>query len=338
MTNKNFDVVGLGSALLDLLIEVDDSVLDDFNLKKGDMHLIDEEKIISILGKIDNSNIKKCAGGSCANTVAGVAYLGGKGVFCGVIGDEEYGVTYENSLKSNNLKTNLSKHEDNTGFAITFITPDSQRTFATYLGAAIGFRKDHVNLDDIINSKVLHIEGYQLEDPQIRDAVLMAMQVAKENGTKVSIDLADPNLISRIYDDLKVIVEDYADIVFVNEDEAKEFTQKEEIDALHEISKHCEIAIVKVGSRGSFIKTCGEVFYIDAQKVDVVDTTGAGDMYAAGFLYGITNGKGIEEAGNLGSKYAGKVVSQIGARLDFDEKKEKLVENEILEKIIVNNN
>lgn len=317
MVEKTIDVIGLGNPLLDLLIEVEDLFLDEINFEKGGMHLIDEEKSEEILKTLSESKIVQCAGGSCANTVAGVAYLGGKSAFCGVIGDDEHGKTYEVSLSNENLKSNLVKLDKKTGHAIALITPDSERTMMVHLGAAIEFKKHHVIESDIKDAKVFHIEAYQLEGDGSKEAVLHATKIAKENGTKVSIDLADSFLIERNFDLFKDIVENYADIVFMNETEAKAFTGfDDEKKALDYLGQFCEIAIVKIGSKGSLIKKDGVVYEIEPVLVDCVDTTGAGDNYASGVLYGITNGLSIEESGKLGSAHAAKVVAQIGARLN----------------------
>lgn len=312
---KTIDVIGLGNALLDLLVEVEDYFLEELNLEKGGMFLTDAEKSEEILNLIKDKKIIKCAGGSCANTIAGVAYLGGKSAFCGVIGDDEHGKTYEFTLGNENLKRNLSRHSLKTGHAIALITPDAERTFSVHLGAAIEFRKHHVIEEDIIKSKILHIEAYQLEGDSY-EAVMYAIKIAKQNNTKISIDLADSALIERNFEIFKEIVEEHADIVFVNEDEAKSFTGFDvEEEALEYLSKFCEVAIVKIGSKGSLIKKDGIIYRINAEQVKAIDTTGAGDMYAAGILYGIAKELDLKEAGKIASENAAKVVCKIGARL-----------------------
>jgi len=320
---KKYDVAGIGSPLLDFIFEVDDRILAEMGLKKGQMHLIDEEKSKEILQKLEKYEVKTAPGGSAANTLAGVSVLGGSAVFLGKIGKDKHGNIYEQKTNDDGVNIKLSKHNDAvTGHAITFITPDSERTFATHLGAALYFRKEDVFEEEIKESKILHIEGYQLEDPELKAASIHAMKTAKENDVKISIDLADPGLIGRNLGALKQLVKDYADIIFVNEAEAEAFTDKKEEEALHEIYNMCEIAVVKLGSEGSLIKANDKVYRISINKVEVVNTNGAGDAYAAGILYSIANNIDMEKAGKIAAYISSKVVANTGARLDKNIKEE----------------
>ncbi|MBN2111571.1 adenosine kinase [Candidatus Woesearchaeota archaeon] len=316
---KKYDIFGIGSALMDFLIEVEDNVLVEMDMKKGEMHLIDEEKSKKMLEKLKDYKVRTAPGGSSANTLAGVASFGGSVVFCGKIGNDKYGEIYEQKSNECGVCTRLKKHaEKMTGHAISFITPDSERTFATHLGAAIHLKEEDIFDDDVAQSRILHIEGYQLEDPELRKTSLHAMNIARKNKTMISIDLSDPGLVKRNLEDLKKIIRENADIVFANESEAKAFTGKDsEMESLSEIAKLCKIAIVKTGKDGSLIRKEGKTYKIPAFKVDAVDTTGAGDMYAAGVLFGIAKDIPIERAGRIGSWAASKVVSQIGARLNI---------------------
>jgi len=249
--------------------------------------------------------------------------LGGNVVFCGKVGKDKHGDTYEEKIVQNNVKSDIARCKKSiTGHAITFITPDSERTFAVHLGAAINLEKEDLFFDDLKDSKILHVEGYQLEDKKLRDVSMHAMEFAKKNGIRISIDLADPGIISRNKGDIRKIVERYADIVFANEEEAKAFTGKKGVEALNEIGAISEIAVVKLGKEGSLVKKGDDVYKIEGVKAKAVDTTGAGDMYAAGFLYGLSKGCGIKVCGDLGSYFAAKVVERVGARLDKIEKRE----------------
>ena len=313
---KKYDVIGIGSPLLDFIVEVDDNVLAEMDLKKGEMHLINEEKSKEILKKLKKHSVKTAPGGSSANTLAGVSVLGGSSLLMGKIGKDKHGDIYEQKTSDQGVSVRLSRHDKMTGHAITFITPDAERSFAVHLGAALHFRKHDVFDDEIVASKILHIEGYQLEDHELKAASLHAMKIAKEHDVKVSIDLSDPALIGRNLDDLKELVKEYADIIFVNETEAEAFTGKKEEDALHEIYDICEIAIVKLGDKGSLIKANDMIYRIPIHKVDVVNTNGAGDAYAAGILYSIANNIDIEKAGKIAAYISGQVVASTGARLD----------------------
>ncbi len=305
---KKYDVFGIGSALMDFLIEMDENELLEMDLKKGEMHLIDEKKSKELLAKLKHYT----------NTLAGVAVLGGNAVFCGKVGKDTHGDIYEQKSADIGVCTRIKKHETKmTGHAITFITPDSERTFATHLGAAMHIEKEDVFDEDIAQSRILHLEGFQLEDENMRKTLMHAVSVAKSNDTLVSLDLNDPALVKRNLESFRKIVNEHIDIVFANEGEAKAFSGKdEEEEALLELSSHCDYAIVKLGENGSLIKHKDTIHRIPAFKVNAVDTTGAGDMYAAGVLFGIAQGISLERAGKIGSWASSKVVSQIGARLN----------------------
>jgi sugar/nucleoside kinase (ribokinase family) len=317
-----YDVFGIGSALMDVLIEVDHNKLLELNLKKGNFHLIDEKSSRELLEKLRHHKSTTCPGGSSANTLYGVAILGGNVVFCGKIGEDKYADIYEKGMSKSRVKTQLARCKKITGNAITFITPEGERTFAVHLGASMYLQKEDVFFEDLKNSKILHIEGYQLEDKQLRDVSIHAMEFAKKNNVKISIDLGDPGIVSRNKEDLKKMIENYADIVFANEDEAKALTGLEAIDALNEIAKLVKIAIVKLGEKGSYIKEGNNIYNIPCYKTKAKDTTGAGDMFAAGVLYGISKKYDLKTAGCIGSYFASKVVEQIGARLEKIDKKE----------------
>jgi len=316
MAMKKYDVFGIGSALMDLLIEIEPKELLEIDLKHGEMHLIDEEKSKKILEKLKKYNVKIAPGGSSANTLVDIARLGGKVVFCGKVGRDSHGDIYEQKLKDHNIKSNISQGSLKTGHAITFITPDSQRTFATHLGATLELKKEDIFAEDIKASKILHIEGYQLEDKNLREAAIHAMDIAKKNNVKISIDLSDPALVKRNIGHIRPLVKKYAGIVFANEEEAREFTGQEPEKALDSIAEFCGTVIIKRGKKGSLIKHNGKVYQIPCVKAKAIDTTGAGDAYAAGILYSLANNYDIKIAGEIGSLIASKVVEKIGARLD----------------------
>lgn len=319
---KQFDVVGMGSPLLDFIVEVDDSLLTKMNLNKGEMHLVDKETSEMIFEKISGSHITIVPGGSSANTLSGVSAFGGRTAFMGKIGIDTHGTTYEEMTSNDGVLPRLIKEPHaTTGHAITFVTPDKERTFATHLGASLYFKKEDVNNLDIIASKILHCEGYQLEDLELRLSVLHAMQVAQEHGTKISIDLSDSALIRRNLNFIRQLITDYVDIVFVNDDEAEALTGKSGEEALRSIAELCEIAVVKQGEKGSLIYKDGEVHVILPHEVIVTNTNGAGDMYAAGILYSLANNIPLHKGGALASFAAAQVVSSVGTRLDETLKK-----------------
>lgn len=313
---KEFDIVGIGNSLLDIIVEVEEEILADLGLKKGGMHLVDGAQGQKILEQLEKHPKVYVSGGSAANTVAGASCLGAKGRYMGLIGEDEHGRAYEREMETSGVTTSLHRHDkEHTGYAITLVTTDGERTFATHLGAARHFRAEHIALSDIAKSKILHIEGYMLGEPETRGAMVEAMKYAKEHQTLVSVDLSASGVITNNLVVLRDIVKKYVDIVFVNEDEAYAFTGKREREALHDICELCHIAVVKLGERGSLIKSEGVVHTIEPCQVDVVNTNGAGDMYAGGFLHGLTQGHDIGSIGKVASHVAALVVASPGARI-----------------------
>lgn len=327
MTKSN-DVIGLGNALMDFLVEVKDQHLVEFDLKKGEFHLVEEQKAQQLLQQIEQAKLKIeiVPGGSAANTLKGIAVLGGKVILCGKVGKDKHGEMYEQQLNCQGVISRLNKHHKATGQAITLITPDTERTFSVHLGAAVELKKEDVLEDDIANSKILHLEGYQLEG-DTRETVLHAIKLAKKHYTKISIDLADPGVIRRNKIFMKKLISS-ADIIFLNENEAKELTGLEAEEALLELGKTVPLVIVKIGKKGSLIYD-GSISYIDCYPAKAIDTTGAGDSYAAGFLYGQCYGWDLESSGKLGALLAAKVVEQKGVGMkgiDGEELKRKVRE------------
>lgn len=314
--NKKYDVVGVGSPLLDIIVEVDDDFLRKVGLVKGGMKLVDGEVSQGILKSLEKYSKVYASGGSAANTVAGACLLKSKGLFLGIVGKDENGDIYEREMRRTGAETRLIRHPSAaTGFALTLITPDGERTFAVYLGAAEYLGQEHIPPDLIEQSAILHIEGYMLENPRLRGVAVFAMKTAKNSGTLVSLDLADAGLITRNKEVIRDIVQGYANLVFVNESEALAFTGKEVLHALHEIQSLCDTAVVKLGERGSLVKCRGKVCAIEPHPVEVINTNGAGDMYAAGFLHGMARGYDIDLVGKVASHLAGLVVASPGARL-----------------------
>lgn len=329
MTKTN-DVIGLGNTLMDFLIEIEDHKLLELDLKKGEMHLVEEEKAKTILKKIEQEQLKieTVPGGSAANTLKGIAFLGGKAILCGKVGADKHGLNYIEEMQNLGVTTRIGQHSAIlTGHALTFITPDTQRTFSVHLGAALHLTKEDVLEEDIQNSKILHLEGYQLEGAT-KETILEAMELARKHGTLISLDLADPGVIRRNLQFLQLLVQDYVNILFVNEAEAKEFTGLEEEEALLELGQYVDTAVVKIGKRGSLILHEKKVHHIAPVPAKAIDTTGAGDTFAAGFLYGLCQDWSLEKAGRLGSALAAKIVEQKGVcfkEIDVEEVKRSIV-------------
>src|SRR3989344_790341 len=312
MTEKNYDVIGLGSALMDFLVKVDENKIVELGLTKGNFHL--KEK--SVLDYLIESgiNFSSAPGGSAANTIKAIAHLGGKAILYGAIGNDELGKQFMKTASQIGVICSIKTKNSATGHSIALITPDAERTFSTHLGASVELSKDDLNEEDIANSKVLYLEGYQLEGPP-KLAVLQAITLAKNSGTKIAMDLSDPGVIARNKDLIKELLRDI-DIIFVNEKEAEAFTGfNNQENSARELAKSVEIAVVKIGEKGSIICNRKNLIRIDHCPAKAIDTTGAGDSYAAGFLYGYCKDWSLEKSGQLGSLLAAKVVEKFGAEV-----------------------
>ena len=306
-------IIGLGNALVDVLVQLDnDDIINKLNYPKGGMQLIGNEDIPKIISYIELLPSTMKSGGSSANTIHGLACLGADCGFVGKVGNDKLGDFYIKDLDSANVKTIINKSETTTGRAYTLITPDTERTFATYLGAAIELDVDDLNSIPFANYDILHIEGYLIQNTSL---VETSMKIAKENGLQISIDLASYNVVEAQRDFLSRIIPEYVDIVFANEEEARAYTGLNPYDALQTIAEQCDVAIVKIGKEGSLILADGETYKIDIIPVKTLDTTGAGDQYAAGFLYGYINKLGFKKCGKIGALLAGKVIENYGARI-----------------------
>ena len=316
--NKKWDVLGIGSPLLDVVINVNDDLLYKLNFKKGTMNLVSAEESKKILKKLNHLKHDLTPGGSGANTLSGVNALGNKTSFLGIIGSDAYGKKYQEAIEKEGIASHLLQHDTNmTGHSIILITPDGERTMITHLGAAADFIKEHVKEDEIASSRILHIEAYQLESLATFEAVMHAVGVAKRNGVLVSLDLSDVMLVRRNKKLFQKIVKEHVDIIFANEEEALEFSgEKNPREALQTISKLCDVSIVKLGAKGSLIKKDDQIYNIKPHKVEMINTNGAGDMYAAGILHGLVNNLGLQEAGDIASHVSALIVASLGARLD----------------------
>jgi sugar/nucleoside kinase (ribokinase family) len=313
-------VLGIGNALVDVLIQVeDDCIIKQFGLPKGSMTLVNAELSARIYQATASFKKDVATGGSAANTIYALAHLGGKCGYLGKIKDDELGKAFKREFDTLSVMTHLYYSQIETGRVMALVTPDSERTMATYLGAAADLKPTDIHAGDFEGYSVLYIEGYLVQDHLLIET---AIKTAKSMGMKIAIDLSSFNVVEQNLDFLKRIISKYVDIVFANEDEALAYTGKVPIEALEEIALQCEIAIVKIGKEGSLIKRGEEVVKVGIIKARAVDTTGAGDNYAAGFLNGYTQGLTLESCGKIAALVSGKVVEVVGARIphkDWDE-------------------
>jgi sugar/nucleoside kinase (ribokinase family) len=310
-------VLGLGNALVDILIRMDnDSYLDEFELPRGSMTLVDYAKATHIQEITKHLKKTVVCGGSASNTISGIANLGGSCGYIGKVGTDEFGDVFIRELEQLNVKPHVLRSNTKTGIASTLISQDGERTFGTYLGAAVEVSAEDLVFNYFTDYDYLHIEGYLIVNHEL---MTRAMILARENGLKVSIDMASYNVVEANLEYLKPIIEQYVDILFANEEEAKALTGKEPKEALDQIANLVDIAVVKIGSKGSLISTGGNVYEIPAIKAPCLDTTGAGDLYAAGYLWGLTNNLSPEQCGKLGSLLGGNVIQVYGARMEGEQ-------------------
>ncbi|MDR2423211.1 MAG: adenosine kinase [Prevotellaceae bacterium] len=309
-------LLGMGNALVDILAsQKNDNLLAKYSLPKGSMQHVDEQTGNAIYGELVESGCTKVAGGSAANAVRGAGRLGMKTSFMGKIGEDELGRFFVDDLRLNGINPCLLTGNAATGRCMTIITSDSERTFAVYLGAAIELTADDIKLSMFEGYDYFHIEGYLIQNHALLEK---AVATAKSCNMLVSLDLASYNVVDENHDFLKYIVNKYVDLAFANEEEAKSFTGKIPSEALHDIAQMCDIAVVKLGKNGSLVKCGGQSFAVPATDASPVDCTGAGDLYASGFLYGLASGRDIETCAKIGTICAGKVIEVIGTKLDME--------------------
>ncbi len=306
-------VTGLGSALIDILIHESDGFVAATGAAKGGMSLVEEKTIRQILLK-SKSKPAIVPGGSACNTIIGVCCLGGQGRFVGKCGQDEFGNLFEEDLKKNQVEPLLFKSDSSTGSVLSVITPDAQRTMYTYLGASSETSPEEITEECFADSAIVHLEGYLLFNQNL---MLKALESAKNGGAAISLDLASFTVVEQSKGFLERIVSEYVDILIANEDEARAFTgHADEKDAVSALAQKADIAVLKVGERGSYIADKGNIIKIEAHgSGEVIDTTGAGDLWASGFLFGMINGLPVEKCGTIGSACGYEVCRVIGANI-----------------------
>lgn len=309
-------ILGMGNALVDVLALIDnDALLEQLNLPKGSMQLIDEGKLNEINKSIAGLDKFLASGGSASNAIIGMARLGLEAGFLGKIGRDEYGKYFKEDLLKNGVTPHLTEVDLTSGIATTFISKDGERTFGTYLGAAAQVAPEDLSREDFEGYEYFYIEGYLVQN---LDLIRRAIVLAKEAGAKIILDLASYNVVEGNLAFLQEIIPEYVDILFANEEEAFAFTSQKAEEAVAVLASLVEIAIVKEGASGSWIQQGCDKLHVPALKVNCVDTTGAGDLYAAGFLYGLLSGKSLYASGEYGTLLAGHVIQGVGAKIKED--------------------
>lgn len=305
----------MGNALVDVLALIDnDILLEELELPKGSMQLIDEVKKESLHIAMAEREKFVASGGSASNTITGLAKLDIATGFIGRVGKDFYGTYYKQDLDKYKVESHLIiTDSEASGIATTFVSKDGQRTFGTFLGAAAGLTADDLKESDFAGYDYFYIEGYLVQN---LDLIRKAIKLAKQSGSKVVLDMASYNVVEASRDFLLEIIPEYIDIIFANEDEAKALLNLDAEQSLDILAKDVEIAVVKVGEKGSWIKRGEEKIFVPALKVNCIDTTGAGDLYAAGFLYGLIKNQSLEKSGEMGTLLAGNVIQVIGPKMD----------------------
>ena len=321
----------MGNALVDIMISLEsDSILEMLDLPKGSMQLVDKDRSNSVLAALKGYKRSLSAGGSAANTIHGLAMLGAKTGYIGVVGEDELGGFFVRDLIQAGVDPHMIHSLQETGRAVALVTPDSERTFATFLGAAIELSAEHLAPAGMTNDELqitnetssvfkgysyFHIKGYLVQNHEL---IRQAVKMAREHGLIVSLDLASYNVVETNRDFLLSIITEYVDIVFANEDEARALTGLEPEEALDALSDLVKIAVVKTGSSGSLIKSGKDRYSVGVIDVNPIDTTGAGDLYASGFLYGHSNDLPLPQCGALGALLAGNVIEFMGAKMSSE--------------------
>ena len=316
MTTAAFDVLGIGNAIVDVITRADDAFLAKHELTKGSMMLIDEARADALYGAMGSG--VEVSGGSCGNTMAGVASFGGKGAYIGKVRNDQLGAVLGHDLKAIGVsfETTPAAAGPATARCLITVTPDAQRTMSTYLGACTGLGPNDIDTKRVGSAQVTYVEGYLWDAPEAKNAVLKAFDAAHAAGRLVSITLSDSFCVDRYRDEFRALIRDKVDILFGNEAEIKSLYQVDSFDQEAEaVRKEAKIAALTRSEKGSVVIKGSETHAVPAAPVSkIVDTTGAGDLYASGFLHGFTHGKPLAECARLGGIAAAEIISHVGAR------------------------
>ncbi|MBR4146401.1 MAG: adenosine kinase [Bacteroidales bacterium] len=313
MAYKN--ILGIGNALVDILTQIpNDEILEQLRLPKGGMYHVDAETSLHIGELIKPYGFAMAAGGSTANTISGASKLGVTTGYIGKVGKDERGRFFEQEMVKTNVKPLMMTTETPTGCAEAFVSKDGERTFATYLGAALELNAGDIRPEMFDGWDILYVEGYLISNRELLDKVL---PLAKAKGMTIALDMASYNIVRENREYMEQLAKDYLDILFANEDEAKTFTLIEDpVEALHRMASMCDIAVVKVGAKGSYVQHGDQVVKVGPIPAKVIDTTGAGDLWAAGFMAGLVKGETLEKCAKTGATLAANIIEVLGAKMD----------------------
>jgi sugar/nucleoside kinase (ribokinase family) len=316
MTDTGFDVLGIGNALVDVVASVDDAFIEAHDFPRGATTMVDLDRAEAVYADLPPA--QEISGGSCANTIAGLASFGATVAFIGRVRDDQLGKVYTHDLRALGVHFDVPPATSGpaTGRCLIMVTPDAHRTQCTYLGASTFIGPEDVDPDVVARAQVTYLEGYLWDQPPAKDAIRKAAGAARGAGRQVALTLSDPFCVDRHREEFRALVADEIDVLFANEAEICSLFEVDDFDAaLQRLRHHCRVGALTRSERGSVVIAGNEVHVIDAEPVErLVDTTGAGDQYAAGFLFGLTHGRDLATCGRLGSIAAAEVISHYGAR------------------------
>jgi hypothetical protein len=313
----SYDVFGVGNAIVDIQLKIDDAFLNRIDAAKGMMTLVDAERQVEVLAALAGQATHRCSGGSACNTVVGVADLGGTAAYACKTADDDLGRFYIDDLRKVGVHVPVGAGGGTTGTSVILITPDAQRTMLTHLGISSTLAPSDMPAGEIAKATYLYVEGYLFPGDSTRAAALRAIDIAKAHGVKVALTISDPFVVQLHRDLFWQLIEGPVDLLFANLEEARALTgDTDPIEAARTIHRHATNVALTLGADGSVLMHGEQLYPIEGVPATAIDTTGAGDMYAAGVLYGLTHGLSWKQAGHLGSHAAARIVAQMGARLD----------------------
>jgi sugar/nucleoside kinase (ribokinase family) len=318
---KKFQVVGIGNAMVDVLARAEDSFLAEAGIGKGIMQLIDMERAVELYGKIGPA--REVSGGSAANTIAGIAHLGGRTAYVGKVKDDQLGAIFAHDLRAQGAvyETAFAPKDavDETGRCLIIVTPDGERSMNTYLGVTEFLTSDDIDVDQMAEAEWIYLEGYRFDGPESHAAFAKAIAACKAAGGRVSLTLSDPFCVSRHRNAFREMIKADVDLLFCNRAEMLSMYETDDFDAAM-AEAAAEIAIVACtdSANGAYILSGGDTWHVPAIPTDIVDATGAGDLFAGAFLWALTHGYALEDCGHIGNIAAAEVISHIGARPEAD--------------------
>ena len=318
---KKFQVVGIGNAMVDVLARAEDAFLAEAGVQKGIMQLIDMDRAVDLYSRVGPA--KEISGGSAANTIAGIAHLGGRTAYVGKVKDDQLGAIFAHDLRAQGAVYDTAlapkSEEAETGRCIVIVTPDGERSMNTYLGVTEFLSPDDIDTDQMAEAEWIYLEGYRFDGPESKAAFAKAIDACKGAGGRVSITLSDPFCIERHRDAFRDMVRDHVDLLFCNRAEMLSMYQAEDFDgALAQAASDVAIVACTDSEHGVHILAEGQRWHVPAVPTDIVDATGAGDLFAGAFLWGLSNGHDLEVCGKMGNLAASEVISHIGARPEAD--------------------